>query len=177
MTRYHAESNINIFLTRNLPIDSIARKWSHSLRIPLHYLWAKSSNTTRGQFVYDVTWFYFCFDFVRSHAWCGCCFIVCWRGWTGFVLIWTSRSMGWKHFWRRWTGGGGSCKLDNFHGRHIIIIAIIVRGRLLRPLQSQQKQKQSIGGIPQKNFFEKISKTEKSPPVESFLLVWILRKF
>ena len=29
MTRHHAESNINILLTRNLPIDSGARQWSH----------------------------------------------------------------------------------------------------------------------------------------------------
>ena len=28
MTRYHAESNINILLTRNLPIDSSVRQWT-----------------------------------------------------------------------------------------------------------------------------------------------------
>ena len=39
--------------------------------IPLHCLWAKSNNRTRRQFECDVTWFRFCFDFVRSHARCG----------------------------------------------------------------------------------------------------------
>ena len=75
MTRHYAEPNINILLTRNLPFDSYLRKWSHSL----HCLWAKSNNRMRGQFEYDVTWFCFCFDFVRSHARCGCCSIVCLR--------------------------------------------------------------------------------------------------
>ena len=46
---------------------------------------AKSNNRTRGQFECDMTWFYFCFDFVRSHARCGCCSIVCWRGLEGGV--------------------------------------------------------------------------------------------
>ena len=42
----------------------------------INCLWAKSKNrTTRG----DVTWFRFCFDFVRSHARCGCFSIVCLR--------------------------------------------------------------------------------------------------
>ena len=36
--------------------------------IPLHCLWAKSNNRTRDQFECDVSWFRFCFDFVRSHA-------------------------------------------------------------------------------------------------------------
>ena len=39
--------------------------------IPLHCLWAKSNNKTRDQFECDVSWFRFCFDFVRSHAGCG----------------------------------------------------------------------------------------------------------
>ena len=30
----------------------------------------------RGQFECDVTWFCSCFDFVGSHARCGCCSIV-----------------------------------------------------------------------------------------------------
>ena len=46
--------------------------------IPLHCLWAKSNNRTRGHFECDVTWFCFYFDFVRSHARCDCCSIVCW---------------------------------------------------------------------------------------------------
>ena len=77
MTRSHAEPNINILLTRNLPFHSYVRQWSQSLIIPLHYLWAKSNNRTRGQFHCDATWFCFCFDFVHSHTRWGCCSIVC----------------------------------------------------------------------------------------------------
>ena len=77
MTRHHAN---NILLTRNLPFDSDVRQWSHPLMIPLHCLWAKSNNRTRGQFEYDVTLFWvFLFDFVHSRARCGCCSIVCLR--------------------------------------------------------------------------------------------------
>ena len=47
--------------------------------IPLHYLWSKLNNRTRGQFECDVTWFCFYFEFVRSHVRCRCCPIVCWR--------------------------------------------------------------------------------------------------
>ena len=36
--------------------------------ISLNCLWAKSNNRTRGQFECDVTWYCFCFDFVRLHA-------------------------------------------------------------------------------------------------------------
>ena len=66
MTRHHAESNS--ILTRNLPIDADVRQWSYPLMIPLHCLRAKSNIRTRGQFECDVTWFWFCFDFGRSHA-------------------------------------------------------------------------------------------------------------
>ena len=66
MTRNHDEPNINILLARNLPFESDVRQWSHPLMIPLHGLWAKSNNTTLGQFECDMTWFCFCFDFVRS---------------------------------------------------------------------------------------------------------------
>ena len=59
-TRHHAEPNINILLTRNLPFDSDFRKWSHPSMIPLHCLWAKSNKRTLGQFESDVTWFCFC---------------------------------------------------------------------------------------------------------------------
>ena len=68
MTRHHAESNINILLTRSPPIDSSVGQWGHPLMISLHCLWTKSNNITRGQFECEVTWFCFCFDFVRSHA-------------------------------------------------------------------------------------------------------------
>ena len=36
--------------------------------------------SSRGQFECDVIWFCFYFEFVRSHARCGCCSIVCYRG-------------------------------------------------------------------------------------------------
>ena len=51
----------------------------HPSMIPLHCLWPKSNSRTRGQFECDVTWFCFCFDFVHSHARCGCCSIICLR--------------------------------------------------------------------------------------------------
>ena len=65
--RHHIEPNINMLLTRILAFDSEVRQWSHPLMIPLYCLRAKSNNRTRGQFECDVTWFSFCFDFVRSH--------------------------------------------------------------------------------------------------------------
>ena len=79
MIRHHAEPN-SILLKRNLLIDSGVREWSHHLMILLHCLCAKSNNRTCDQFECDVTWFCFCFDFIRSHARCGCYSIVCWRG-------------------------------------------------------------------------------------------------
>ena len=36
--------------------DSYVRQWKHPLMIPLHCLWAKSNNRTRGQFDCDVTY-------------------------------------------------------------------------------------------------------------------------
>ena len=62
--------------------------------IPLYCLLAKSNNRTRGQFDSDVTWFCFCLDFVRSHARCGCCSIVCSRGWEGVLLKLDVQSQG-----------------------------------------------------------------------------------
>ena len=74
MPRRHAESNMNMLLTRNLPFNSDIRQWSHPLIIPLHYLWAKSNNRMRGQFECDVTRFYFVLIlFVRMHG-------IIWRG-------------------------------------------------------------------------------------------------
>ena len=75
MTRHHTEPNTNcILLTGNL---SFASDVIQILMIPFHCLWAKSNNRTCGQFECDVTWFCFSFDFVRSHARCGCCSIIC----------------------------------------------------------------------------------------------------
>ena len=48
MTRHHAEPNIKIIPKRNLPFDSDDRQLSHPLMIPLHCLWVKSNNRTRG---------------------------------------------------------------------------------------------------------------------------------
>ena len=76
MTRNHAEPNINTLLTRNILFDSDVRQWSHPLMIPLHCLWARSKNSTGGEFECDLTWFRFCFDFVRSHARSRCFSIV-----------------------------------------------------------------------------------------------------
>ena len=66
-------------MARNLPFDSDVRQWNHPLMIPLHWWWAESNNRARSHFECDVTWFCFCFDFVRSHARCRCCFIVCFQ--------------------------------------------------------------------------------------------------
>ena len=63
---------------KNLPVDSDVRQWSHPLMIPLYCLWVKPYNIMCGQFECGGTWFCFCFDFVRSHARCGCS-IVCLR--------------------------------------------------------------------------------------------------
>ena len=112
MTWDHAASNINILinilLTRNLPIVSGVRQWSHPLMIPLHCLWAKLNNKTHGQFECDLTWFCFRFDFIRSHARCGCCSSVGWRGWgcwgMGSFKIGRPASREWKHFERRCKG-------------------------------------------------------------------------
>ena len=79
MNRYHAESSINILLTRNLLFDSDIRRWRHPLMIPLHYLLANLNNRMRGQFECDVTCFHFCFEILGSHALCRCCSIVCLR--------------------------------------------------------------------------------------------------
>ena len=54
MASLHTESNINILLTGNLPIDCGVRQWSHPLMILLHSLGAKSNNRKRGQFKCDV---------------------------------------------------------------------------------------------------------------------------
>ena len=78
MTRHHAEPNISMLLTRNLPFDLDVRQWSYPLMIPLPCLWAKSNNRTRMSiWMWHDTWFCFCFDFIRSYARCGCCSVVC----------------------------------------------------------------------------------------------------
>ena len=124
MNRDHAQSNINILSTRNLPIDSSVRQWSHPRIISLHCLWAKSNNGTRGQFDCDMTWFCFYFEFVRSHARCGCCSIVCWRG---FVWNWRSKVKGWNDFGRRWTMGVGVLKIRKFLWTSYVYRLLIVR--------------------------------------------------
>ena len=119
------ESNINVLLTRNFPFDSDVRQWSHPFMIPLYCLWAKWNNRTRSQFECDVAWFCFYFDFVRSHAQCGCCSIVCWRGWRGEVrLKFDAQGQGVEWFGTQMdkNGGRGSWKLDNFHGRRLCIV-------------------------------------------------------
>ena len=73
----------------------------HPLMIPLHCLYAKSKNRTRGQFECDVTWFCFSFDFVCLHVRCGCYSILCWGGWGDSFKIGRPRSSRWKKFGRR----------------------------------------------------------------------------
>ena len=77
LTSAYGKPNINMLLRRNLPIDSGVGQWSHSLMIQLHCLWAKSNDRMPGQFECDVTWFCFYFEFIRLHARCSCCSIVC----------------------------------------------------------------------------------------------------
>ena len=81
ITKHNTEPNINTLLTKKSSfwLWRQTEKPSSPLIIPLHCLWAKSNNRTRGQFECDVTWFCFCFDFVRSEARCCCCSIVCLR--------------------------------------------------------------------------------------------------
>ena len=75
MIRHHAN---NILVEKNLLFDSDIRQWSHPLMILLNFFWTKSNNRTCGQFECDVTFcFLFLFDFVHSHARCGCYSIVC----------------------------------------------------------------------------------------------------
>ena len=59
MPRHHAEWSINMLMTRSLPVDFGVKQWSHSLMKPLHCLWAKSNNKTRGQFEFDVMRLFF----------------------------------------------------------------------------------------------------------------------
>ena len=112
MARHHAEPIIKILSTRNVPFDSDVRQGSHPFMIPLHCLWTKSNNRTRGQFECGVNCFCSCFDFVPSYA----CYDL--EGGESFEMgrpRWTR----WKNFGCIWTGGEESWKLDNFHGRHM----------------------------------------------------------
>ena len=73
MTRHHAN---NILLTTNLPFVFVSdsRQWSPPLMIPVHCLWAKSNNSLRIQFEFEVT------------SW-------------GFVSNWTCKVKRVKEFW------------------------------------------------------------------------------
>ena len=79
--------NMNI-LWQEIFFNSDVRQWSHPLMIPLHCLWAKSSNRTSGQFECDVTFFCFAFFFLIFFIYmhgavvvhdASCCSIVCLR--------------------------------------------------------------------------------------------------
>ena len=78
INRRHADPNINILLTRNLPFNwSDVRRWSRPLMIPLHYcLWANLNTSMCGQFECDLTCFCFYFVLVCSHTLCDCCYYV-----------------------------------------------------------------------------------------------------
>ena len=63
VNRHHVESNIIILLTRNLPISSDARQWSHPLMIPKWTIECVAN--------LNVTWLDFVFvliSFVRMHS-------------------------------------------------------------------------------------------------------------
>ena len=72
MTRHHAEPNVNILLTRNLFFDNGCQTVRPSFMIPLHVCELNGATEPVAN-LNDVTWFCFCFDFVRSHAQCDCC--------------------------------------------------------------------------------------------------------
>ena len=59
MNRHHTEPNNNIDNKSSFWLD--VRQWSHPLMIPLHCLWANSSNSMRGQFECNVLVFLFWF--------------------------------------------------------------------------------------------------------------------
>ena len=167
--------DINISLTRNLPFDSEVRQWRHPLTTSLHCLIDQSNTRTRGQFEYDITWFCFYFDFVRSnarwkeakrkarqrkgkpdkinelilktktdlkeghdnlityksHSWIMFSFhwlFITWRGegWEDSFEIGHPKTRGWKKFGRTWTRGLGTWILDNFHGRHMCLISLLL---------------------------------------------------
>ena len=115
VTRHHAEPSVYILVTRSLPFNSDVRQWSHLLMIPLHCLWAKSNNGRRDQFECDVTWFYFCFNFVRSHARSV-------RKKRVRLKLYVHGQEGEKISDLDGQAGEESWKLDNFHGRHMCII-------------------------------------------------------
>ena len=68
----------------------------------------------------DVSWFCFCFDFVRLHAWCSCCFIVSWR-WDRLNLDVRGQGGG-KGLKVDGQGSGRSWKLDDSHGCYMCIV-------------------------------------------------------
>ena len=78
-----------------------------------------------------MTWFCFCFDFVRSQSHCLVYYILLERVVCVCVCVYVRgasfklgrpRSKGRKGFGRRRTGGGRSLKLGNFRWRHMCIL-------------------------------------------------------
>ena len=117
MTRHNA-SQTSIYYWQQILLLTL-------LMIPLHFLWAKSNNRTRGQSECDVTFFFFD-SFVHIYGAVRLLFhsllkTVGRMG--GFVWNGTSkvkRGGTMLDFDRK--GGGRSKKLDNFHGRHMCIV-------------------------------------------------------
>ena len=122
MTLHHADSNINIIWTRNLPIDSGVRQWSYRLMKPLHCLWAKSNNRARVQFEFYGIWFCFCFDFVRSQVRYSCCYIAFWRGWGVHLKLDIQGQGGGEISDVDGQGNEKFWKLDNSRERHMSIV-------------------------------------------------------
>ena len=93
ITRHRAESNINVLLTRNLPVDSGVRHWRYSSMISLHYLCVERMVNLN----------------------------VVWLGFVIFLISFVHRTVR-LLFYSLLKRGGGGWKLDNFHGRHMCIV-------------------------------------------------------
>ena len=121
MTIHHVESNIDMLLTRNLPIDSGVREWS---------LWAKSNNTMRGQLRSiwigsNLLLYLFGFCSFKSMMWLlfhSLLERLVAVGGKGSFKSGRSRWRWKKGFRQIDRDGGRSWKLDNFHGCHMCII-------------------------------------------------------
>ena len=76
MARRHAN---NILLARYLPLTLWRRQWTHPLMILCILLGL--NRTIEHMVSLNVLWLFclFLFDFVHSHARCGCCYVVCSR--------------------------------------------------------------------------------------------------
>ena len=131
ITRHLDVSNINIYITDK---KSSYWLWCQTVKPSFNHI-IVYVHCLRGQFECCVTWFCFYFDFVRSHARCSCCSIVCLRGWRGPFKITRPRSKNWKNFERRWTREVGS--LEN----QAIFMGVICVSSLSRIMSCRKELK------------------------------------